>query len=108
MKFLLIALTNLLFISQLSLTNGQATTITPLCKQWYGTGVVPDDFLTKSHPLTELIGTPQNYSPSGIYKVTMSNGADQCCYNCKYQSNGKCTSWTYDGCGNCYLSSAPL
>ena len=101
MKFFLIALTTLV-----SLANCQTQIeYTSLCPSGIINNEYSYDFISKSYPITGLIGTPANYSPNGMYKVTTANGADQCCYNCNTQTNYQCSSWTYDGCGNCYLTS---
>ena len=99
MKFILIALASLL-----ALANCQ--TYTSYCPSGEYFGYVSTAFTQCLSPVTGLSTTSSNYAPNGIYKVTSANGADQCCYNCATQTGGKCTTWTYDGCGNCYLSSA--
>ena len=53
-------------------------------------------------PITTVNG--QTYTTNGGFFAASS--AEQCCLNCWKYTNGLCTTWTYDGCGTCYLSSA--
>lgn len=58
-------------------------------------------------PVRQLTSGSSSYC--GFYGTTASTAAasaDQCCKACATQSGGACTTWTYDGCGRCYLSSA--
>lgn len=96
----------ILLTSLLAMANCQTAVTNTYCPSGEYFGYVSTAYTQGLSPITGLDTTSSNYSPTGIYRVTVSNGADQCCYNCAKQTSGTCTTWTYDGCGNCYLSSA--
>lgn len=90
----------------LGLTNAQTATYPSngMCPSGEYVGYSSTAYSQRLSPVTVLAGT--QYFSGGFYQVTNVNGADQCCYNCATQTSGQCTTWTYDGCGKCYLSSA--
>lgn len=51
-------------------------------------------------------GTSLVSSAASGATVTAASTAEQCCYICRAQTSVKCTTWTFDGCGFCYLSGA--
>ena len=89
--------------SLVALVHGQ-TSYTTYCPTGINTNYKATSYVSLLAPVTTLAGV--TYNTGGFYAVTASNGAEQCCYNCRTQTGGKCTTWTYDGCGKCYLSSA--
>lgn len=94
-----------LFLMVASLTNvyGVTPTLTTYCPSGMYTGFTSTALLNKAFPITTIAGV--SYTSSGFYGAT---SAEQCCYNCATQTDGACTTWTYDSCGRCYLSSAKL
>ena len=61
----------------------------------------------KLSPVTVVGGV--TYNTGGFYQTNSNyipaQSADQCCKACVTQTNGACTTWTYDGCNTCYLTS---
>ena len=91
-------------LSVLALTNAQTALTTSYCPTGEYYNYKSTAYMYGYSPILTLAGT--TYNTGGFYAVTSANGADQCCYNCRTQTGGTCTTWTYDGCGRCYLSSA--
>ena len=68
---------------------------------------------TGSHENYKTTAYMYNLSPVSMNGVGLNSGgfyavdsAIECCYSCASLASGLCTTWTYDGCGRCYLSSA--
>ena len=97
----IIALVSTLLISA---ANCQTAVTTANCPSGEYYNYASTAYTNRLSPVTTLAGV--NYNSGGFYAVTSASGADQCCYNCATQTGGACTTWTYDGCGRCYLSSA--
>lgn len=84
----------------LAFVNGQTTA--PYCPTGLYTGYQSTAFLSsRASGVSQLAGV--TYSSGGFYSA---RSAEECCYNCRTQTNGACTTWTYFGCGRCFLSSA--
>lgn len=95
----LIVLISSSFFARISSVNG--VTYWPSCPSGANINFKSTDFDIRRAPITVLAG--QTYSSGGLFAA---HSAEECCYNCATQTNNKCTTWTYDGCGVCYLSSA--
>ena len=97
----------LLSVTTISI-NAQTKTITDNCPSGQYVGFQSTAYQGKLSPVTVLAGV--TYNTGGFYQTassyTAAQSADQCCRNCATQTNGACTTWTYDGCNTCYLSSA--
>lgn len=90
-----------ILMSTLAFLAANGETTLPNCPSGVNYNYQSTAYQNKWSPITYLNG--QTFNSGGFYS---GNSAEECCYNCFYKTDGKCTTWTYDGCGVCYLSSA--
>ena len=102
---------NLIFLSLISLSllavyHCQSMTTPTYCPTgMYSNGQTYAYRNSASDPNKVLCLAGKQYSSGGFYQSTAgASSAEQCCYNCRTQTNGLCSSWTLDSQGRCYLS----
>ena len=103
----MISLICVIFAVSTTIAYGQTTAT--YCPSGYYSGYTSTAQQQHTAPIMTLSGrtyyTCATQQKAGYYNAT---SAEQCCYNFATQTGGTCTTWTYDSCGRCYLSTARL